>query len=344
MESFELSLQNMRSRIFWIWYCLMLGNNFAGSLMAFILQGPGILAYFCSILEVLMILIFLLVIKTKRKVLASTIMLFLVTGCEFPLLYLVYREIIVAYFIISIIAIIVFAPGKSKWIMLPFVFVINIAVILLAQKINLPNNVQNQYVNIMFSLFTFFATAFAAVIIAYSMIHYYEKRKKQLSDVNERLRYAASHDSLTTLYNRGYIMEALSGRMAANDLFYAAILDIDDFKKINDTYGHTTGDAVLRSLGQAIINQTGEAAICGRYGGEEFLILFDDSKNEAAARLILNLISEKFQQLVHEKYDFPVNFSGGLGCSINFTSVDDFIQNIDKKLYKAKFNGKNMII
>lgn len=343
MDSFEFSLQVMRSRIFWVWYSLMLVVNLAGSIVSLLLQGNSILTYTCFTLEIIMIFFLFLAIKTEKKMLITSIILKLVLWIEFPLLYLVYREIIIAYFILSIIAITVFSSRKTRVFMIPITFIIDIIVIVYADKINLPNRVESKYITTLFNIFTYLANGVASGVIAYTLIYYYEKRKMQLDDMNRQLKYLATHDPLTDLQNRGSIMAILSKKFESDEAFFAAMLDIDDFKHINDTYGHATGDDVLKTFSKNIKEKLKEKGIGGRYGGEEFLLLFN-SNEESLIRQILKSVQEDFCSFIKEKYSFEVSFSGGIGCNKNYATMEEFIVAIDNRLYEAKHQGKHRVI
>ena len=107
-------------------------------------------------------------------------------------------------------------------------------------------------------------------------------------DLREQLRSQAIRDQLTGLYNRRFLEDALTretGRAArSGEPVAVAILDVDHFKRVNDTYGHEAGDAVLRELGQALLKTIRKTDIVGRFGGEEFLMLLPGATVEAHAR------------------------------------------------------------
>jgi len=347
MESYELSLSIMRSKIFWVWYTLMVLVNLFGSFAALILQGPGLLSYTCFFLEGIMLIMIFEAFNPERTVFLTTLLMILIVGIEFPLLYLVYREIIIAYFILSIFAIVIFCTKKIAKIMLGISVFMDVLVICLADKINLPNKVPDSKDLIIFNAFTFIVNAAAVGIIVFEILFYYEKRKHQLNSLNDQLRYSSTHDPLTKLNNRSFIINTLVEKMNSyqtdKQQFYVAILDIDDFKKINDTLGHTAGDDVLKILAETMNKHLAGKGIAGRYGGEEFLVIMNVAA-EQEARALLNMIKDELGEVTKEKYKKSVSFSAGLNSNQNFKNADGLISGIDSQLYDAKKAGKNQII
>lgn len=124
----------------------------------------------------------------------------------------------------------------------------------------------------------------------------------------------------------------------------AIMLDIDYFKNINDTYGHPTGDAVLKSLAQLIKHSIRKSDVIFRWGGEEFLILLPESDTQIAAQ-----VAEKIRQKVSEhKIKFsgnsiPITVSAGVTSTAELDNVDDLVAHADNALYIAKGNGRDRV-
>lgn len=153
--------------------------------------------------------------------------------------------------------------------------------------------------------------------------------------IKERLFYLSNYDELTALRNRRAILSLLSTQ---KESFCLAMIDIDGFKKVNDTYGHMVGDLFLKSFGM-ILNDN-DKIIAGRFGGEEFLVLISTS-NLKYAKKVMNDILEKANKTL-ELYG-GIHFSCGLTL-VNDLRIDVAIQKSDKLLYQAKNNGKNQIV
>ncbi len=154
-------------------------------------------------------------------------------------------------------------------------------------------------------------------------------------------------DKLTGLYNRSYMETALNKEIKRSDRynkdFSILLLDIDDFKSINNKKGHQFGDEALRVYSQFIKGSCrGEDIVC-RYGGEEFLIIFPETSSEEAVTFGERL-RKNFKQTDLFKEN-TITFSGGISTyPYDGKSVSDLIKNADKSLYTAKYQGKDRII
>ena len=156
----------------------------------------------------------------------------------------------------------------------------------------------------------------------------------------------ANHDALTRIYNRRRFLELLehgiNSAKRLNHELSIVFFDIDHFKKINDTYGHNTGDDVLRGLASLVSGAIRRNDIFARWGGEEFLILLESTGLENAARM-----AEKLRKAIME-HEFPEVKQ--VTCSFGVTSYsqgekgETFISRADSALYKAKESGRNRVI
>lgn len=160
----------------------------------------------------------------------------------------------------------------------------------------------------------------------------------------------ATYDPLTKLYNRRAIVEYAEKEVERskryNHPFSIILLDIDDFKGINDTYGHTVGDIVLKMIGDIIKEETRDIDRVGRYGGEEFIILLPETKLENAGKLaerIKNRISETVFDV--GDYSITVTISAGIsGLRTHGDTFEEMLQAADLALYQAKRRGKNQVV
>ena len=160
---------------------------------------------------------------------------------------------------------------------------------------------------------------------------------------NEQLRELAITDSMTGLYNHRYIIDSLSERIAEAKRYKqslsVAMLDIDYFKKVNDKYGHPFGDFVLVRISTIIEESIRETDIAGRYGGEEYLIIFTNTDKKSALNT-LERIRKSIEEEKWVKEDLVVTVSGGLS-ELKDEDYSKLIKKADKLLYKAKENGRN---
>jgi diguanylate cyclase (GGDEF)-like protein len=171
-----------------------------------------------------------------------------------------------------------------------------------------------------------------------------------LREKNKELEQLSTTDSLTGLFNRMYLMEKLDLELARcaryQRDFTLLIIDIDHFKRYNDTYGHLAGDEVLRRMGGILKKYIRKSDCAARYGGEEFIVLLPETGAEAGARM-----AERIRrQMAAEKMGSDTNPTN-VTISAGVASFPDYggdpetlIRNGDAALYEAKRRGRNQII
>ncbi len=171
-----------------------------------------------------------------------------------------------------------------------------------------------------------------------------------LVKAREALREQATHDPLTGLWNRYALLEALDrehSRAAREGTPLAVImLDLDHFKRVNDTYGHQAGDAVLRETAGRMQAVVRAYDLVGRYGGEEFLIVLPGTSGVNAAQLAERLrAAVAYDPVDHDLLRIPVTASFGVGASGPEPSGDPqtLIRLADEALYRAKEKGRNRV-
>ena len=160
-------------------------------------------------------------------------------------------------------------------------------------------------------------------------------------------------DGLTGLYNRRYIMELFkiefnkTGRY--NTALSIVMIDIDDFKKINDSYGHLSGDMVLKSLSNIIKSNLRNFDLPGRYGGEEFILILPETSKDkgkiVAERIRKQVEDYTFKTISGEAISITISLGiSGLGDLTEIKSEMELIKIADSRLYQAKKEGKNKAI
>ena len=167
---------------------------------------------------------------------------------------------------------------------------------------------------------------------------------------NARLYYIAITDELTHLYTQRHFRYCIAREFSYFEKYGEKItllmLDIDDFKKINDTYGHTVGDSVLKGVAQCILSSIRDNDLAFRYGGEEFTV-FLPSTDAGGGRIAAERTRKNIENSVFEKgtHNLRVTMSIGVStCPDNAHTAKDLILTADKALYKAKETGKNKVI
>ncbi|WP_223788659.1 diguanylate cyclase domain-containing protein [Marinicella meishanensis] len=169
--------------------------------------------------------------------------------------------------------------------------------------------------------------------------------KAALTETNQELVFLTNHDLLTQIHNRHYfnqLLERLSSKKINSNSFCMVFFDLDHFKSINDRFGHQVGDRVLKQLTATIRPLLGDKHVFIRWGGEEFVILCQDTNELSARRLCLEI-----KQALDDLSIDPV---GHITCSFGIASkqadesIMQCIERADRAMYQAKANGRNQII
>jgi diguanylate cyclase (GGDEF)-like protein len=177
---------------------------------------------------------------------------------------------------------------------------------------------------------------------------------ERILSLQEQLRKAALFDPLTGLPNRKAAITGLEGEIARSERseepFAIALLDLDHFKEVNDCYGHATGDSVLAEAARRMRSAVRSYDLVGRYGGEEFLLVFPGLKGDDALRIcerVCSVIEKKpFFPVFSEGNGVPFTVTASLGvCEWNsgFTGPDEMLMKADQALYRAKRKGRNAV-
>jgi diguanylate cyclase (GGDEF)-like protein len=183
-------------------------------------------------------------------------------------------------------------------------------------------------------------------LVILSMQFALEIKKVLLYEMVERL---AITDSLTGLYVRRHFYERMNEEMKRSRRyqlnFAFLMLDIDNFKRCNDTYGHLVGDVILKDIARIIRENIREIDVVARYGGEEMSLLLPET-NEETARVVAERLRSKIEEHVFKAYDEKIKLTVSIGLSIYpKDSIDarSLIDKADEALYRAKKSGKNVV-
>jgi len=158
-----------------------------------------------------------------------------------------------------------------------------------------------------------------------------------------------SRDSLTGLFNHSVVKERLVGEisraMRLQKPVAFAMIDLDNFKNINDSYGHLVGDRVIKSLSRLLMQRLRRRNVIGRYGGEEFAVILGDMTPHDAIDTIEEIRKRREQlRFIHDGNEFSVTFSAGIASYPECDSAEALNQAADDALYKAKKEGRNRIV
>lgn len=161
---------------------------------------------------------------------------------------------------------------------------------------------------------------------------------------------SATRDGLTGVYNRKQLdlrlAKAVTDATAENTDLSVIVFDVDHFKKVNDTHGHTTGDEVLRRVAAVLASRLRRDDVLGRYGGEEFVVVAE-ADGEAALQLADRLRQEVGAEVISTSLgELRVTVSGGVASLVDVTEPDavSLFQLADRRLYDAKHAGRNRVL
>lgn len=182
------------------------------------------------------------------------------------------------------------------------------------------------------------------IVTVCSFLFYFSRRMVILvTDSEEKLALQANYDALTKLSNRYFMRNILLNAVQQNDTkSWIAMIDIDKFKGINDTYGHNIGDEVLKNLAD-LMNQVCKNCSVSRWGGEEFLIYGEEESVSPAIIEELRKTVEDFSLLLNDQ-QIKFTITAGVSSHKKDQSMDKWIISADNKLYSGKAEGRNVVV
>lgn len=175
-----------------------------------------------------------------------------------------------------------------------------------------------------------------------------DRYQEMMRDLNVALKEASTHDALTGLANRRLLLERLkeeSERVKRlGQPLVVAMLDVDHFKTVNDTYGHEAGDEVLVKIAQVMQGELREYDICGRWGGEEFLLLLPATP-PADALAVITRLHQSIQELVVRVGDHNLSVTASIGFAEHApgAALAHTLKRADDALFQAKRAGRDRI-
>jgi len=173
------------------------------------------------------------------------------------------------------------------------------------------------------------------------------KREDLLVAVNRRLEELSQQDPLTGLFNRRYLFERVEvelARVQRGHPMSLLMLDLDGFKKVNDTQGHLRGDVLLKEIADALAATTRKTDVTGRYGGDEFMVVLPDT-DTAQALAVAQRVAEAVRA-TGTRFDTkkPVTASLGLAKAETHDTVASLLRRADENAYRAKQSGGDRVV
>ncbi|MCW8854460.1 MAG: GGDEF domain-containing protein [Gammaproteobacteria bacterium] len=190
-------------------------------------------------------------------------------------------------------------------------------------------------------------------------LHYikqFEEYRNQIESMTEQtkdMEEASRYDHLTNIFNRKHVDYLLTEEFSTASMHHEplslAYVDLDNFKEINDTYGHQTGDIVLKGIAKFFSENLRQTDILGRYGGDEFILLLPGSSMDIAQETLERLIEKLKSNFYIEINNKTIKITVSIGLAThmdihNYKSPEGFLNAADKTLYKAKRAGRNRLM
>ncbi len=224
---------------------------------------------------------------------------------------------------------------------------INIIIIILTEIISDgQERVYDLDENLARAVSTFNFVVCAIIITIFSSIYIREMfgAMKGLQEKNNELNFLANYDALTKLRNRHHISELFHIYEKGTTPFCVILGDIDDFKRINDTYSHDCGDKVLVCISELINKNVGDKGVVCRWGGEEILIILSGKSDECLDMMEKIRLEIQNQRLSFNRKELKVTMTFGFADYSEAMTIEKLISIADSRLYIGKRNGKNQIV
>ncbi|NPA11080.1 MAG: GGDEF domain-containing protein [Epsilonproteobacteria bacterium] len=168
-------------------------------------------------------------------------------------------------------------------------------------------------------------------------------RYDEIFEIKEKMfqeaHFKSTHDPLTHLYNREFLMQKLKEFMKNKHHFALVFLDLDNFKYVNDTFGHKMGDELLKKTAQILRNNLKGKDVIARFGGDEFVILLPETTKEEAQKIFSHIkdeIAKTFNM-------YKVTSSVGISEFPEIEDLEELLTAADEKMYQSKKSGKNRV-
>ncbi len=360
MEGFKSAIRNIRTSIFSpkvslekrityaMVFCAMFGELF-GFIESFFIGLPLIAVLLPLISFVILVILSFWGLKTKKTRLFATIAISITALIIFPLMFFANAGLhggMPYYFLLTAVCTALALRGRIR---------ICLFVLILAEYTGLfflyrffpqgfiPMSHEDAFVDQLCSMLLASIVLFSFSFIVSKQNHHDRQKIEQLSLLYE---HQANTDELTGLFNRRYFNNFLKLAIATvgdSGSLHLAMFDIDDFKHVNDKYGHPFGDAVLKKFARILQEKENLGATACRYGGEEFLLLIPKKSRDEALEIVKQILHETRTTIDIEENRCITVSAGFITCSgsMNFEQT---MEEVDKKLYLAKKAGKDRVI
>ena len=329
-------------------FCAMAGEVI-GCVESYLIGLPLIAVILPLVSGIILFFLSLWGLKTKKTKLFATVSISCTALVFFPLMFFANAGLhggMPYYFVVAIVCIALALRGKTRIIVL-IITLLDYSSLFFTYhyypELFIPMSHEDAFVDQLCSMLIASLVLFAFSFIV-SKQNYHDRHKiEQLSLLYER---QANTDELTGLFNRRYFNNFLKlAILTLGDTgkLHIAMFDIDDFKYVNDKYGHPFGDTVLKKFANILLDCISDGIVACRYGGEEFLLLIPKKNQDEALALVQEILKRTREQIQLKDDKFVTVSAGFMTCTDEMT-YDVLLQEVDRKLYTAKSSGKNCVV
>ena len=333
------NMNRLLFRVLGITACLSNTLGFAANIMA---HGWGHASQFFGICAVIVYALFFRGEYTGKRERTSFWIIIITTLIEFPVMCYLYGHSRTVFCVFGVVVYVFFLRRPVREVFLILSLVLNGAALYLRERFPVfivTETGRVGFMTMLLSTLIVMIVTFALLIIIRNNI---DVQRDNIFRFGAQIEDALIHDALTGAYNRQYMYDTYR-MLEQNSNVVAILLDIDDFKQLNDTYGHVFGDEVLSAFAQSLMRHTDTCGTVFRFGGEEFLVLFGKTTAEDALRRVEDACTQFRLHFASSKH-ISITASGGL---VNCGAHDDLesaLKMADARLYHAKNSGKNRIV
>ena len=328
--------------------CAMLGEIF-GFIESYLLGLPFIAVILPLLSFILLFFLSLWGLKTKKTQIFAFIAISVSSLVLFPMMFFANAGLhggMPYYFLVAIVCTALALKGKTRIILFSIILLEYCGIFAVYRyypQVFIPMTHEKAFVDQVSSMVISSLILFSFSYAVSEQNSHDRNTIHQLSLLYEK---QANTDELTGLYNRRYFHNFLKlAILTLGDTgkLHIAMFDIDDFKFVNDKYGHPFGDTILKQF-SLILQQSENSGITPcRYGGEEFLLLIPKKNREDALKLVEDILQKTRDQIKLKDGRFVTVSAGFITCTEDMT-YDVLLREVDKKLYAAKSSGKNRVI
>ncbi|MBR5646813.1 MAG: GGDEF domain-containing protein [Treponema sp.] len=327
--------------------CAIIGNVL-GAFESFFIELPLVAKILPVCAVVILTILLILGFKTEKTRAFNFVSIFITTSVIFPLMFFAnggFQSGMPFYLLVSSVFIVFGLKGAARIIL----FIIDIAEIIVLCFVYFHYPQIFPVIAPEVQAFDISASLVVAFLVMYSFAYFvrlqHEYDNRKIKELSELYKLQANTDELTNLYNRRYFKDFLKiaiSTLGDTGQLHLAMFDIDDFKVINDKFGHLYGDEVLKKFAAILIEESHDNIFACRYGGEEFLILIPKKTSKQALEVVERILQKTRDRIIYDE-KHSVTVSAGFITYKNNMTYDVLLQTVDANLYKAKFSGKDRV-